>query len=118
MPMETPMENTIETPIETTPDFLSTTPPPPPPRELLQTPPSDIFEDTYIQLQDTENTERKASVDAIVRSLDQINISIRNIRYNSKNKNCEYFTKGFMSLLILGGILVLNDYILLKHFVQ
>lgn len=99
------------------PDFLLNTPPPPPPRELLQTPPSDIFEDTYIQLQDTENLERKASVDAIVQSLDQINITIRNASYDKMNKNC-YVTKWFAGFLLFGGILVLNDYILLKHFVQ
>jgi hypothetical protein len=99
------------------PDFLLNTPPPPPPRELLQTPPSDIFEDTYIQLQDTENIERKASVDAIVQSLDQINITIRNASYDKMNKNC-YVTKWFAGILFFGGILVLNDYILLKHFVQ
>ena len=99
------------------PDFLLNTPPPPPPRELLQTPPSDIFEDTYIQLHDTENAERKASVDAIVQSLDQINITIRNASYDKMNKNY-YVVKWFAGILFFGGILVLNDYILLKHFVQ
>ena len=99
-------------------DFLNLPPPPPPPRDLLQTPPSDIFEDTYIQLQDHENLERQASVDAIVRSLDQINITIKNADYNNRKNYCNIWTKRLLGVIVIGGLLVINDYILLKHFVQ
>ena len=33
--------------------------PPPPPRDLLKTPESEIFEDTYIQLQEIENNNNE-----------------------------------------------------------
>lgn len=88
----------------------------PPPRELLKTPESEIFEDTYIQLQEFENSSKNEGFNSLVKSLDKINLTIRS--FSRETKSNTSVCKSVIVLLIFGGILVLNDYILLRHFVQ
>lgn len=98
---------------ETEPSSPLPPPPPPPPRDLLKTPESEIFEDTYIQLQEIENNNNEG-FSSLVKSLDKINFTIRS--FSRENVNTSIYKK-LLVFLFFGGILVLNDYILLKHFV-
>jgi hypothetical protein len=83
---------------------------------LLRTPESEIFEDTYIQLQELENSSKNEGFDSLVKSLDKINFTIRS--FSKETKASSSICKGIAALLLFGGILVLNDYILLKHLSQ
>jgi hypothetical protein len=82
----------------------------------LRTPESEIFEDTYIQLQELENSSKNEGFDSLVKSLDKINFTIRS--FSKETKANSSICKGIVALLLFGGILVLNDYILLKHLSQ
>lgn len=82
----------------------------------MKTPESEIFEDTYIQLQEFENSSKNEGFNSLVQSLDKINFTIRS--FSRETKGNTSVCKSVIVLLIFGGILVLNDYILLKHFVQ